>query len=73
MSSEDLRLEEVPSIDDLERIEAYTDSENQVDRTFQNFVQGELLERFVENDDRYDETTHTLSGEEFDYGDIRGS
>ncbi|MFB6115680.1 MAG: hypothetical protein ABEK04_05360 [Candidatus Nanohalobium sp.] len=72
MSSEDLRLEDVPSIEDLEKIERYIDEEDSEGEMLRHFVQSELLERMVEKDDRYDETTKSLKGNEFDYGDIRG-
>lgn len=70
MSSEDLRLEEVPSIEDLEKIESYEPEEES--KMFDHFVQSELLGRMVEKDDRYDETRDSLKGNEFDYDDVRG-
>jgi hypothetical protein len=72
MNSEDIRIGEVPSIDDLEVIEEYVDSSEREGQMFERFVQTELLKRFVDQDDRYDETRRDLNGNEFDYGEISG-
>lgn len=72
MSSEDLRLGEVPTIEDLEKIEVYEPDDEDGSQTFDHFVQSELLERLVEKDDRYDETRRSLKGNKFDYDESRG-
>lgn len=72
MSSDDLRLDEVPSIKDLEKIEKYNPADDQESEMFEGFVQSELLKRFVDQDDRYDATKKKINGNEFDYGEISG-
>lgn len=73
MSSEDLRLEDVPSLEDLETIEAYVDPEEDEGNMFRGFVEDKILEELVEKDDRFDESRRNLSGNEFEYGEIRGA
>lgn len=73
MSSDDLRMEDVPSLEDLETIEAYVDPEEDKGNMFRGFVQDKILGELVEKDDRYDETRRNLSGNEFEYHDIRGA
>ena len=73
MSSEDLRIKDVPSIEDLEKIEAYNDEESREQEMVQDFVQTELLERFVDKDDRYDSSRRALGTNQFEYGDVKGN
>ena len=72
MSSRDLRLKDVPNLEELEKIEDYTDKEDRVGELFQTFVQDEILGRLVEQDDRYDESRDTLGGHLIEYGDVKG-
>lgn len=75
MNLSETRIREVPSVEDLEKIERWLDPQPsgfEVD-TLEAFTREEILERLAEDDERLEDTEYTLNGNSFSYEGLKGS
>lgn len=72
LSSSDVRFYDVPSIEDLERIEQRLDVGEQLDRRVRDHLASELVKRLAENDERLGETSESLIGTAFQKDEYHG-
>jgi hypothetical protein len=74
MNVSETRLREVPSMEDLEKIERRL--EPQPDKYEVNiskaFTRGEIVERLAEQDERLEDTEYTIGGKTFSYEGLEG-
>ncbi len=74
MNVSETRLREVPSVEDLEKIERRLEPQAEgyeVD-TLQAFNRGEIVGRLAEQDERLEETEYTIGGNKFSYEGLKG-
>ena len=74
MSKDETRMGEIPSVQDLEKVESYLNSkdESHEKRILQGFNRGEIVDRLAQNDERLEKVKDTLQGNTFDYEERRG-